>query len=86
MLSPSKIEGERHRGLLIDFDYAFVVDSSMDGKVENAQAIVQSDEARNKNHEDQENVKNSQATVRRNPTRNQNQQVLLHRTVYILIQ
>jgi hypothetical protein len=79
------MEGERHRGILIDFDHAFVVelcaDSSMDGEVENTQAIVQSDEARNGNQEE-----NSQATVQCNPTHNQNQQVSLHRTVYILIQ
>ena len=75
MLSPSKNEGEHHQCLVIDFDYAFVVDLSVDRKVENAQAIVHSDEARNKNQEDQENMENVQAT---NPTRDKKREVLIH--------
>ena len=81
MLSPAKNEGERHRGLLIDYDYAFVVelraDSSVDGKnVENIQAAVQNNEARSKDREGQKDAENTADQTRIN-----NREVLLHRTV-----
>lgn len=90
MLSPSKNEGGRHKGLLIDFDYAFVVelraDSSADGRnVENPQATVQDDEACNEDQEGQKNAESTQAAVEGDQARVNNRKVLLHRTVRVLM-
>jgi hypothetical protein len=81
MLSPTKNEGERHRELLIDHDYAFVVElcanSSVDGKnVENIQAAVQNNEACDKDREGQKDVENTADQTHIN-----NREVLLHHMV-----
>jgi hypothetical protein len=78
MLSPSKNAGARHQGLLIDFDYAFVIGGSKSGE-----SVV--DSQGRESAVDSQSRENTEAVVQSTQEPTQNREVLLHRTVRVLI-
>jgi len=87
MLSPSKNAGARHQGLLIDFDYAFVIGGSKSGEsvVDSQGRESAVDSQGRESAVDSQSRENTEAVVQSTQEPTQNREILLHRTVRVLI-